>query len=476
VARRKTVLTDWYSVSVDTLRGWGIFVFVVTAAVVGYFGFREWERHAIEREAVAVVDESRVLIQRLHSEPGLADFRSEYDSAWATLQQARAHLGRKDYPRALSTGRRARALVLSVLDALRHKGAAGEAQFVTAQGGVDFRRGENGRWEEARGRVVLRSGDYVKTSPNGSAEIMFVDGTLYTVRPNTLFLVTRTRNETGIASEQAIRMQYGWVDLSTAQNASRIATPSAEARVAEESEGSVAYDESTAQTRFAALRGRMEVISGDSTRRLSRLQQVVQDAGGKLSGPRGLPGRPQVVEPTDNLEINLDRTRELRFVWQPVAGAATYAFQVSRSRLFVDNIIDVAGRTTTRATLGVHGEGSFLWRVAAIGREGAQGPWSAPRRLRIASLRGAGSDGDRTPPALDLDDVKSYGAIFIFAGHTEPGSTVEVNGEAVAVAADGTFTKTIQLAAEGWSFVELKARDASGNETVRRKRVFVESL
>jgi hypothetical protein len=114
--------------------------------------------------------------------------------------------------------------------------------------------------------------------------------------------------------------------------------------------------------------------------------------------------------------------------------------------------------------------------VAAVGREGVQGPWSAPRRLRVASLRGAGSDGDRTPPVLDLDDVKSYGAIFIFAGHTEPGSTVEVNGEAVAVAADGTFTKTIQLAAEGWSFVELKARDASGNETVRRKRVFVESL
>ena len=162
MARRKTIRTDWYSVSVDTLRGWGIFAFVVTAAVVGYFGFREWERHAIEREAVAVVDESRVLIERLHSEPGLADFRSEYDSACATLQQARSHLGRKDYPRALNTGRRARALVLSVLDALRHKGAAGEAQFVTAQGGVDFRRGENGRWEEARGRVVLRSGDYVK--------------------------------------------------------------------------------------------------------------------------------------------------------------------------------------------------------------------------------------------------------------------------------------------------------------------------
>ena len=59
---------------------------------------------------------------------------------------------------------------------------------------------------------------------------------------------------------------------------------------------------------------------------------------------------------------------------------------------------------------------------------------------------------------------------------TEPGADVEVNGESVAVAADGSFTKTVQLGREGWSFVEIRARDASGNETLRRQRVFVESL
>ena len=40
---------DWYKVSVDTLRGWGIFVALVAVAGAGYLGYRVWERYAIQR-------------------------------------------------------------------------------------------------------------------------------------------------------------------------------------------------------------------------------------------------------------------------------------------------------------------------------------------------------------------------------------------------------------------------------------------
>ena len=84
--------------------------------------------------------------------------------------------------------------------------------------------------------------------------------------------------------------------------------------------------------------------------------------------------------------------------------------------------------------------------------------------------------GGRIPPPLDIDEVQVYGSIVMVGGRTEPGALVAVNGEQVAVAADGAFTKTIQLANEGWTFVEIKARDGAGNETVRRRRVFLETL
>jgi hypothetical protein len=210
-------------------------------------------------------------------------------------------------------------------------------------------------------------------------------------------------------------------------------------------------------------------------REVGTLEQVVQ-TGMALSEPKALPAPPQLVEPADNLEVNLDRVRELVFSWQPVQGATRYAFQVSRSRLFVDNVIESDNRAKPRATIGVRGEGNFLWRAAAYGKDGAQGPWSTPRRLRIASQRGGGREADKTPPQVELEDVRAYGSIVMLAGRTEPGASIEVNGEETSVSADGSFNKTVQLAAEGWSFVEIRARDAWGNETVRKQRVYVEAL
>ena len=52
-----------------------------------------------------------------------------------------------------------------------------------------------------------------------------------------------------------------------------------------------------------------------------------------------------------------------------------------------NNIIDVEDRDTLKATVGLRGEGSFMWRVAAFGSEGIMGPWSAPRGFRVASRR-----------------------------------------------------------------------------------------
>ncbi len=472
---------DWYHVSVDTLRGWLYLLLVVVLAVAGYFGFRQWSQMEVQRDALGSIDEARVLAQRLQREPGLDAYREEYGRGWDALQEARAAYERSDYRPARDSGRRSRDILQSVLDALSNKGTAGEAQFVSVQGGVEYRRGESGDWEEARSRLLLRSGDFVKTSSTGSAEIMFLNGTLYTVRPNTLFVVTRTRTASGAPGEQAIRMEYGWVNLNTAERPGKITTPTAEARVKEESEATVTYDGASGSGRFAAYRGGVEVETrGGQKREIAANQQVVQ-TGAVLSEAHPMPVSPTPLEPADGASVTVERDKQVVLAWQPVAGATRYALQVSTNRLFVDNVIDVDNRTKTRATLGLRGDGTFLWRVAALGKEGLQGAWSTPRELRVVSLAQPGDapvvvPGDHQPPALELDNVKSYGSLFIITGRTRAGSTVLINGEAVAVAADGSFTKTVQINKEGWSFVEVRARDAEGNETVRRHRVFVESL
>ncbi|HEX6864725.1 MAG TPA: FecR domain-containing protein [Thermoanaerobaculia bacterium] len=466
---------DWYSVSEETLRAFLIILTMIVVLGAGFFGYRYWESRALEREAGEVLDETQRLLQRLQDETrAAASFRAELDDAWQSFQDARNQFSNQDFRGALDNARRSRNVLMSIVDALHLSDTVGQAQFTSIQGDVEYRRGDGGEWQEARSRVSLQNGDYVRTSESGSAEIVFLDGTLYTVRPNTQFIVSSARTAEG-REEQAIQMEFGWVELNTAQGAGNVRTPNAVARVQQDSEAFVAVDPKSRQGRFGAYSGGIELTAkGGLKREVKPLEQVVQN-GDLLSEAAPLPGRPALVTPADNVDLDLDRVPQVALIWDPVQGASRYALQVSRSHLFVDNIIDVRNRTAPRATLGLRGEGTFQWRVAAFDKGGVQGPWSKPWKFRVASFRSGMGEKDETPPALDLDDVKSYGSIFIVAGNSEPGARVEINGEQVKVAADGSFTKTVQLEKEGWSFIEIRARDSWGNETSRRHRVFVEN-
>ncbi|HXU81456.1 MAG TPA: FecR domain-containing protein, partial [Polyangia bacterium] len=342
---------DWYSVSEETLRAFAILLVTVVALVAGFFGYRLWESRALEREARQVIEETQRLIQELQDQDRGGGFRGEYDAAWQSLQEARNQFSNLDFRGALDNGKRSRNMLLSILDELGRPGAAGQANFISIQGDVEYRRGDGGDWQEARSRTPLHNGDYVRTSDNGSAEIMFFDGTLYTVRPNTQFIVSSARTAEG-REEQAIEMEFGWVDLNTAQGTSKVKTPNAVAQVQQESEAFVAVDPRSSQGRFGALSGAIELTAkGGLKREVKALEQVVQ-TGDLLSDPAPLPGRPGLVTPADNVDLDLDRAPRVALTWDPVPGAARYALQVSRSHLFVDNLIDVKNRTATKATLG----------------------------------------------------------------------------------------------------------------------------
>lgn len=475
-AIKPSPFSAWYSVSVETLRRWAIFGVVALIGAASIYGYRDWERGNLEALAAELIDESTRLLARLERNPAAANFRAEREAGHAHLEVARAAQAHADFSTAVRRARHSHDLLAGVLDSIEGRGP-GDGQFLTVSGsGVEIRRGGVGAWEDARPRVLLRSGDYVKTSSGGSAEIMFGDGTLYTVRPGTLFVVSRSEDPAGGGSgENQPRVEYGWINLNTSQRPSQVTTPGANARVRPGSEASISYDQGADVSRFAALRGSIEVATPAGRRReVAELEQVVQ-AGERLSEPRPLPPAPTLSQPADNEQLAMERGGSAVLSWQPVPGAARYALQISRNRLFSDNLIDVANRTTTRATLALRGEGTFQWRVAAASREGVLGPWSAARQFRVVRGEGPG-DADRMPPALQLDDVKVYGTLLIVAGRTEPGATVGVNGEPVAVDVEGGFRKTVQLGREGWNVLEIRASDAWGNEATRRKRVFVESL
>jgi hypothetical protein len=465
----------WYSVSVESLRAVALGLATLLLVVGGLLGYRWWESHSLEREAEALVGEARQLAERLETHPELPTVLEQYTEGLELLLEARSALAAGGFERAATQARRAHGVLAALADHLDGGGDDGEAHFIAVHGNVQFRRGDAASWQEARSRESLRPGDYVRTAANGSAEILFADGTLYTIKPNTSLIVSASPDGERGDATRSIRMDYGWIDMSTSRRPIQVDTPQAQARVAEESDAYVAYEQRGERGRFGARRGSIDVESRDGERvRLEASQQVVQQ-GGALSRPRRMRAAPAPLQPAPSQEFRRDRDEVVVLEWQPVAGARGYRLEVARDRLFADRVVEDSGRTLTRATLGIRGEGSFEWRVAAETADGEIGGWSEPRAFRVASLGSGEGDVDREPPALEIVGADRYGNIFIVGGRTDPGAIVEINGESVSVDAGGAFTKTIQLSGESWSFIVVRARDAWDNTREQRLRAYLDA-
>jgi hypothetical protein len=383
---------DWYSLSLDTLRGWLIFGFALGLLAVGLTGYRITQRMSQGRQATIVIDEAELLLSRVQKE-GVGGTGS-YEEAWRNLQQARRQLADGSHKEALVSARWSRTLFSSMLDDQRSRAPAGEAQFVAVQGGVEFRRGD-GPWQVARNRLVLRPGDYVKTAGSGSAEVSFTDGTSFNVRPNTVILINRRTGDGTVApTEESVSLEYGWINLDTSERPSRVKLPEAVAHVEGQSRAELSYERGRRRSTFASVHGTMEVRTKVGTvRRLGSMERLIQSAEG-ISAPVALPQAPTLLIPIKDQFFEL-ADEQLVLRWEHVDGAERYGLQICRDEHFVDNVIDVENRTGTIATVGLLGEGTFLWRVAAFSRQGTKGPWSEPSVFRVGE-----QDSDRNRSAV----------------------------------------------------------------------------
>ena len=481
-------MTDWYSVSVDTLRGWGIFI------VRGGAGGGRLRRLSASGSAtpssatpVAVVDESRVLHPApAHASPGWPTSAPSTTAPGRRCSRRAPTSAAREYPH----GARRRPAqparwCSSVLDALRHKrgGGRGAVHDRAGRRRVPARRGRRVGGGARPRRAALRRLRQDQRQRLGRDHVRRRHA-LHRAAEHPLPGDPHPQRRPASAASRRSACEYGWVNLSTAQNAEPGRDAGGRGAGAPSSRRAAwPTTRRPPQTRFAALRGRMEVISGDSTapaepaaaggagrrRPALRPARPARAAAGRRAGrqPRGQP------RSHARAALRLGAGRRAPRATPSRCRAAGCSSTTSSTS-------PIAPRPVLPSACRARAASSGAWPRSA--REGAQGPWSAPRRLRVASLRGTGSDGDRTPPVLELDDVKSYGAIFIFAGHTEPGSTVEVNGEAVAVAADGTFTKTIQLDGRGLELRRaqgarrLGQRDGAPAESLRGELVALDYL
>lgn len=323
----------------------------------------------------------------------------------------------------------------------------------------------------------LFNGDWVKTGESASAELIFSNGSLYTVGPNALLEIYAQLNPATAKKSNSVQMQIGSVEVNTTDDVSTVRTPGSQVVVDSDSTTQVGVDKQKA-TAVVSTKGSASVAStsGGPAVKLNSGQKVNATAQGSLSSVRDLVMPPALLTPPDNQAYPMSVESRVDFSWDPVPGAAAYMLQVSRSRLFTTLEIN-SKRQKTTASAKVTAEGAFYWRVASIGAAGEPGPVSAFRRFRVSgATQPAGSINiEALPPTLQIKKPIPFGVPFyMIEGNTDPGATVLVNDEEVDVESNGHFRKLISFNRTGRNTVVVKAINASGKQTIQSATVLVE--
>jgi hypothetical protein len=321
--------------------------------------------------------------------------------------------------------------------------------------------------------MPLFNGDWVKTGSRASAELIFSNGSLYTVGPDALLEIYSTVNPSTKAKTNSVQMRVGSVEVATSSETSAVHTPGTEILIDSESTTQVGVDK-TEQTSVIATRGGTSVApeSGGAQVRVASGEKVSSTPQGVLSPVKKLAPAPALLSPADGQVLQLVPDLKIDFLWGEQTGATGYVLQVSRSRLFATQEINSRRGRAGASARGTK-EGAFYWRVASVGPDGDIGPFSAFRRFRVSG--GSKTSTDRTPPALTLKAPFPLGGQFYtIAGSTESGATVFINDEEVDVESNGSFQKLVTFDKVGRNVVVIKAIDAAGNQTVQSQTVMVE--
>lgn len=479
MARKKNAgaeSVDWYLISIDRLKQIGLVVFLILLGL-GVWWFARHSKGDPRTNAESAIADARQAINALAASKDLPSHRAEYDRAQKKLDQASGAFSAQKYAEAQAAAVESQTISRTAMSGSSDTDS--DAHFITIEGDVQYQKSSSSEWKRADLRSPLVNGDWVKTGSSASAELMFQNGSMYTVGPNALLEIYSSVNPATSRKQNAVQMQVGSVEVATTLDSSTVKTPGSQVIVDSDSSTQIGVDRAK-ETSVVATKGTATVTStaGGEPVKVAAGEKVNATPAGALSGVKKLVMPPALVRPADNQVYIVAPDTKIDFEWQPAPGAAAYQLQISRSHLFVALEVNSRREKTTATARGTS-EGTFYWRVASIGADGELGPFSPFRRFRVSGggskSTAAGAENDTTPPALTLKAPFNIGGQFyIIEGNTEPGATVFINDEEVDVESNGHFKKLVSFNKVGPNAVIVKAVDPAGNQTVQSQTVLVE--
>lgn len=289
--------------------------------------------------------------------------------------------------------------------------------------------------------TYVAAGDTVQTQSDGRAVIQMIDGSKFTVRPNSTVVV---RDTTSFLGGKNIRVSVddGQVNVRTdeqPQDTNNIVeVADSESRLLSNTDASFNADSQSGGGEIRISRGGVETTIGGEKTTISENEFAAVN-NGKLSAREKLLAAPRPISPGNSSQIvDAGSGVSVTFNWQDAEGnpAASYYLQISRSPTFAPDLImvDRADLTTREYRLGGLSPGNYYWRLKSTAKSGQTTGWNEAWKVII--VKPGESVGIE---ASDWHVEGVGGNIYLLSGKTNSGMVVRSQGRETLAGPDGSF-------------------------------------
>lgn len=464
------VMLDWIYIRTRTVV---LLVVLAVVAAAGVAWMHFGPQVGASGEARQQIETAQRLVDRARrvapAHDGLPEADRHLAAAWRAYHEER-------FGEAGTAAGDALSLAQAILDA--HAARDAGVRIAQLHGEVQIKRAGRFVWEDASETSILKAGDQVRSGSDGTAQLVFFDGAMTTMRPGTLIEIQElSRDPQRKVQRVSERLAWGSLEADTAdtpgvKSIHRVATDNASIEAGGESRFEVTHDRERGASEVRALRGSLTLHGRDEQIRVDESTQVTLEQGQVRETVRLLPP-PRLLLPRDRRSFVAPRESQVTLTWEEVPGAEFYHSQVSTRPLFTSIEQEADSVASPRHELYPLPPGDYFWRVAGVDSGGRRGRWSASRSLRVVGEEFRDPD-DTQPPPLEISEILVVGTNAIISGRSEPGAQVWIADERVDMDETGSFTWVIKLRRDGKNEISLLAEDAAGNETRRVGYAYVE--
>ena len=350
------------------------------------------------------------------------------------------------------------------------------ARIISFEGDVRITRAATRETILVTKQTHVSAGDTIQTQADGKAVVQMIDGSVYSVRPNSTVVI---RDNSSIFGGRNVRVALddGQLNVRTDQQSESseniVEMMDSETQLRPQTDASFNTDSQAMSGEIRISRGSVETTVG-GTKTMIGANEFAAVNSGKLSAKEQLLAPPKLASPANISQIvdASGRGAGVAFIWQDngSSGVSGYHLQVSRSPFFASDsiLVDRASLTGQNFNLAGLVPGTYYWRLKSTVGSGQTSDWSEPWKFNVVKRE--------TSTAFDVADwsvVRVGGNIFMITGRTQRGLRVRSQGRETFAVADGSFRLQIStpLSEAAVEFVDDKGNRAGFVVSLTSSRV-----